>query len=70
MKAAWGGGAAMPVVMYLSRDAPIHPSEKAKVALIEASDSGFYVIFDGNQKATYVPKALVTGMEFSAPAKR
>jgi hypothetical protein len=70
MKAAWGGGAAVPAVIYLSKDAPMHPGEKVKTALIEASDAGFYLIFEGSDKATYVPKGLVTGMEFYAPAKR
>ena len=70
MKAAWGGGAAVPAVIYLSKDAPMHSGEKVKGVLIEASDTGVYVIFEGSEKAIYVPKALVTGMEFSASPKR
>lgn len=65
MKATWGGGAPVPTAIYLSRDSPIHPSQKVKASLLEATDSGFYVIFDGDEKATYVPKTLVTAMEFS-----
>jgi hypothetical protein len=69
MKATWGGGAPVSTAIYLSKDSPIHPNEKVKAALLEASDSGFYVMFDGDEKATYVPKASVTAMEFTPPSK-
>ena len=65
-----GGGATVPTVIYLSKDAPMHSGEKVKAMLIEASDNGIYVIFEGSEKASYVPKALVTGMEFSPSSKR
>lgn len=64
MKATWGGGAPVAAILYLSKDSPIHPDQKVKVALLEASDSGFYFIFDGEEKATYVPRDSVTAMEF------
>ena len=69
MKASWGGGAPVSTVIYLSKDSPIHPSEQAKAELLENSDSGIYVIFDGEEKTTYVPRYLVTAMEFpTSPA--
>jgi hypothetical protein len=69
MKAGWGGGAPIATDVYLSKDSPVHPNEKVKAALLEASDSGFYVVFDGEQKATYVPRALVSAMEFTPSPK-
>lgn len=68
MKATWGGGAPVSTAIYLSKDSPIHPSQKVNAALFEASDSGFYVIFEGDEKATYVPKTSVTAMEFPPPS--
>ncbi len=59
----------MATILYLSKDSPVHPNEKLKAALLEASDSGFYFIFDGEKNATYVPKASVAAMEFPPSSK-
>ena len=64
MNAAWGGGSAPTAYVYFSKDSPVEPGERVKVALLEVSDSGFYLILDGRDKATYIPKSLVMAMEF------
>jgi hypothetical protein len=65
MKPSWGGGAPIPIVVYLSKDYPIRPSEKLKANLLETSDSGFYLTFGDDEKVTYVPRASVAAMEFT-----
>jgi hypothetical protein len=64
IKATWGGGAPVSATIYLSKDYPIHSYQKVGASLLEASDSGFYVVFDGDKKATFIPKASVVAMEF------
>lgn len=68
MKATWGGGSTQTATVYFSKDSPIDPGETAKAALIEVSDSGFYLVLEGSNTATYIPKPLVTAMEFHIPS--
>jgi hypothetical protein len=69
MKASWGGGAPVVVTIHLSKDSPIHPNEKVNAMLLETSDSGFYFTISGDQQTTYIPRALVTGMEYTPPLR-
>ncbi|HMC31673.1 MAG TPA: hypothetical protein VKL99_12625 [Candidatus Angelobacter sp.] len=69
IKGSLGGGEPLASVFYISKEAPVHAGEKVKAVLLEASDSGFYIIFDGDNNATFIPRTLVTAIEFPAVSK-
>jgi hypothetical protein len=70
MNAAWGGGLAPTVSVCFSKDSPVDAGERVKATVLEVSDSGFYLVLDGSDKATYIPKPLVTAMEFQVPSRK
>ncbi len=69
MSATWGGGAPVSTTVYLSKDSPVHPNQKVNASLLEASDSGFYFVFEGEQQTTFVPRNLVIAMAYQPPRR-
>jgi hypothetical protein len=65
MRASWGGGETLPVTLYLNGNAPIMPSQRWHVQLVEESDNGYYVVNKGEQKAVFIPRSAVALVYFS-----
>lgn len=68
IKASWGGGSPVPVVLYLSKSAPFSPGKQQQLLLLDESDAGFYVVSPGELKAIFVPRDAVGLIYFSENA--
>jgi hypothetical protein len=66
VRARFGGGAPVPLSLYLSSDAPpLFGSAPAELWLVEETDQGFYVLRSRVAKAVvFVPRGLVRAAEF------
>lgn len=60
----WGGGAPIPVVVTLSKDAPYRPGQAVNCSLIDETDSGFYVAGTNKLRATFIPRSEVVLVDF------
>jgi hypothetical protein len=67
LNTSWGGGAPIPVVIYMNKDAAV-ASGKISAMLIEDSDAGLYIVIRGDKKATFLPRSAVTMVYFSGDA--
>jgi hypothetical protein len=65
MKASWGGGAAVNVTIYFSKDSPISPNKTVLAQLVEESDEGYYIVGPKETRAIYVPRSAVALVYFS-----
>jgi hypothetical protein len=65
IKAAWGGGTPVDVIMFFAKDAPISPNQAASVRLIDESDTGFYILAPNESRAIYVRRDAVVLVYFS-----
>jgi hypothetical protein len=65
IKASWGGGSPVPVVIYLSNDSRILPGQQLSAELLEESDGGLYVAQTGEQQALFIPRTQVSAVYFS-----
>jgi len=65
IKASWGGGETLPVTLYLNGNAPVMPSQRWHVQLVEESDNGYYVVNKGEKKAVFIPRSAVALVYFS-----
>ena len=61
---AWGGGSPTPVVLYLSKDSPIHPGEQISAQLLDQSDAGYYILPTDEKRAIYIPRTAVSLVYF------
>jgi hypothetical protein len=68
VKFQFGGGAPIPLSLYLTPEAPqLFTSTPAKVWLVEQTDAGWYVVRSVNdRKSIFIPRALVRAIEFEA----
>jgi hypothetical protein len=65
MKASWGGGSPINVVLYFNKDSAIKPNESVSVQLVDESDAGFYIVAQGESRAIFVPRNAVSLVYFS-----
>lgn len=65
IKASWGGGEPIPVVLYLTKDSPLKPGESYPVLLLDESDTGFYFAEQPRSKAVFIPRSQVSMIFFS-----
>jgi hypothetical protein len=65
MKASWGGGAPVNVVLYFNKDSAIKPNQNVSVQLVDESDAGFYIVAQGESRAIFVPRNSVSLVYFS-----
>jgi hypothetical protein len=65
LKASWGGGTPVGVILFFSKDSSIKPSETVSAQLIDESDEGYYIIAPSENKAIYVPRSSVSLVYFS-----
>jgi hypothetical protein len=67
---SWGGGEPTPAVITLTKDAPVLSLQDVPVSIIDESSLGFYVVANGDQKATFIPRTSVGFIHFSSdPSK-
>ncbi len=68
-KFRYGGGAAVPVRLYLSSDAPkLFPSDAVQTGLLEETDAGFYIVRDSKDPSSlFIPRSEVRALEFNVP---
>jgi hypothetical protein len=73
-----GGGAPMPAVLYFSTKPPISDSDFLSVKMLDESDSGYYILLEGNtENAYFIRRDLVMAVKYGqvqggqqqAPAK-
>ena len=65
IKASWGGGGAISIVLYLSKDAPIAPGKQIQALMLDETDSGFYIVPKQENRAIFLPRGAVTLVYFS-----
>jgi hypothetical protein len=65
IKASWGGGAPVDVVVYFTKDSAVRPNQSISAELVEESDEGFYIVGQGETKALYVPRNAVALVYFA-----
>jgi hypothetical protein len=65
IKSAWGGGASVDVVLYLSKDSAVLPNSALRAQLLDESDGGYYIVIGENPRAIYLPRASVAAAYFS-----
>ena len=63
IKASWGGGQSVPVVLYV-KDVPFKENV-IQAQLIDESEGGIYVVPDGEQHAMFIPKESVRLIHYS-----
>src|SRR5207302_3594049 len=56
LKSSLGGGTPVPVVVYLSEVSRILPGQELAAELLEESDSGLYVVQNGQKQALFIPR--------------
>ena len=65
LKASWGGGAPVPVTLYLNKDSTVKPNQTISARLVEESDEGFYIIGLKETRAIFIPRNTVALVYFS-----
>jgi hypothetical protein len=65
IKASWGGGSPIPVIIYLSDDSRILPGQQLSAELLEESDFGLYVAQKGQRQALFIPRTEISAVYFS-----
>jgi hypothetical protein len=65
IKASWGGGSPVPVIVYLGREVPVSTCKQLKAILLDESDAGFYVVPGEEKKAMFIPRSAVSLIYFS-----
>jgi hypothetical protein len=70
IKSNWGGGTPIPALLTMASTRESAPTEELRVNLIEATDSGYYVMLDPQTNVTYIPKASVQAIEFTTQTGR
>lgn len=60
IKSSWGGGSPIPVVLYLSNDAPAVPGKQVQAVMLDESDTGYYVVPVHEEKAIFIPRNVVS----------
>jgi hypothetical protein len=65
IQAAWGGGAPISVVLYMSKDSRLMPNGQLGAKLVDESESGYYVLSSGRQDAIFVPRTAVSTVVYS-----
>jgi hypothetical protein len=65
IKASFGGGEKIPIVLFFTKDSFLKPNESLNVELIEEAENGFYFLPKGSTKAVFVPRAFVAMVSFS-----
>lgn len=60
----FGGGAPVPVVLYLNKPVAWLDSPTASVSLLDETDQGFYVLAPGKSKALFIPRSDVGSLYF------
>lgn len=66
IQSKWGGGATVPVVLYLNERVPWFDSIVAPVSLVDETDNGFYVVLSPKGKAFFIPRAHVSSVYFGS----
>ncbi len=65
IKASWGGGAPISVVVYLSKDSRILPGGELVGKLLEESDTGIFVTRGSEKHALFLPRSAVASVFYS-----
>jgi hypothetical protein len=65
MQQKFGGGAPVPVVMYLNKALPLaNGAMTAEFSLLDETEEGYYVLPSSNKKALFIPRAEVSSIYF------
>ena len=65
IKASWGGGSPVPVVVYMSKDSRVLPGGELVGKLLEESDAGLFVNREPEQHALFLPRSAVASVFYS-----
>ena len=65
IKASWGGGSLVPVVVYLSKDSRVLPNGQLTCFLLDESDGGIFVTKGKREHALFLPKDAVASIFYS-----
>lgn len=65
IKASWGGGGPIPVVLYLSKESPVAPGKQIQAVLLDETDAGYYVVPAHESKAIFFPRSATSVLFFS-----
>lgn len=60
----WGGGAPIKVELTLSKDAPVKAGQRIECSLIDETETGLYVLGNGDKHATFIPRSEVALIYF------
>ena len=70
IKSNWGGGKPIPALLTVASSSGSKGGEELLVDLVEATDSGYYVILAGQKNVVYFPKASAQLIEFTTQIGR
>ncbi len=65
LKASWGGGSPIEITVLFSKDSPVAAGQAVPAELIDESDSGFYIVANGDLKAMFLPRGAISAILFS-----
>lgn len=70
IKSSWGGGAPIRVSLTFTKDSVVLANQRIDCLLIDETDSGFYVVGNGDQHATFIPRGSVGLIHFADGEKK
>jgi hypothetical protein len=65
IKASWGGGEPISVVMWFKSESAVKPGQQVAVKLLDESDVGFYILGRGEKNAVFIPRSAVSAVYYS-----
>jgi hypothetical protein len=65
IRSSWGGGAPVPVVVYLSKDSRILPGGELVGLLLDESDSGIFIARGEREHAIFLPRPAIAAVFYS-----
>jgi hypothetical protein len=67
VRRSFGGGAPTPAQIFLTTAIGNDPAKQFTATIIDETDAGFYVIQSNQKNVRYVPRSLVSSIEFNKP---
>ena len=65
IKAEWGGGQAVDVIVRFTKDSPISASQTIKLQLVDDTDTGIYVLQQTKKHVLFIPRTDVALISYS-----
>jgi hypothetical protein len=66
VKAEWGGGQPVSVIVRFVKDSPLSPSQSLKLQLVDDTETGLYVLPEGKRHVLFIPHTDVAAISFSS----